>query len=456
LVEPKQAERVLKKKARAPQAKKKVERVVAPASVLEELLTTPTQMTETEVETDQAAELAVAPPLQRRSSGAKWLAAVTVICTVFGLALFSAPYALPWLRQHFPAYFASDGAVTISSEPAGALVTWEGRELGRTPLLKASLPGGSHVLELSLAGYKNRSIEVSVTVGSETELAAVSLEKVLGRIDITTDPAGIRFEAVSANGISISGVTPATLRDLALGDYRVTLHRLGWGDYQQTMTLAANEPVFVAHHYEGGTLKVTAAGARTTVTLDGTPVGAAPLELAVSAGKHSIAATLNGNQLDTTQIEVLVGQASAVNFAAPVPATTQQTLWAPGEGMTAATPTPTPAPTPKEEQAALFPTPTPQRPAAQRRLVTVKPRPKPSAEPTPTPSLEQRRQLLVAKEAQEQAKLTRTKEIIDQQIAATAGAAKEQWKYRLAKWQQDKAAMDAREAADKKALGGSK
>jgi hypothetical protein len=63
---------------------------------------------------------------------------------------------------------------------------------------------------------------------------------------------------------------------------------------------------------------------------------------------------------------------------------------------------------------------------------------------------------LVAKETQEQAKLTRTKAIIDQQIAATAGAAKEQWKYRLAKWQQDKAAADARKAADRQALGQSK
>jgi serine/threonine protein kinase len=452
-VEPKQAERVLKKKARAPQPKKKVERVVVPPSVLEEVVATPAQMTEMEVETDQSAELAVARP-PRRSSGAKWLVAVTVICTILGLALFSTPYALPWLRQHFPAYFASNGAVTISSEPVGALVTWEGRELGRTPLLKASLPGGSHVLELSLAGYKNRSIEVSVTVGSETEVAPVSLEEALGRIDITTEPAGIGFQVVSANGTSISGVTPATLRDLALGDYRVTLHRLGWGDYRQTMTLAANDPVLVTHHYEGGTLKVTADQAGTSISLDGTLLGAAPVELPVSAGNHTIVATINGTQLGAKQIEVVAGQASAVNLPAPPPPVAEVRIWAPGEGNAA--PTPTPAPTPKAEQATALPAPVMQKPVPQRRLVLAKPRLRPSPDPTPTPTLEQRRQQLVAKQAAQQAVLKRSKEVIDQQIAATTGSAKEAWKYRLAKWQADKAAADAREAEDRKALGESK
>ena len=148
------------------------------------------------------------------------------------------------------------------------------------------------------------------------------------------------------------------------------MHRLGWGDYQQTMVLTANDPVLVSHHYEGGTLKLTADQAGTSVTLDGTLLGDAPVELPVSTGNHTIVATIGGKAVDTKQIAVVTGQASEVNLAALAPATTQQTLWTPGEGMTAATPTPTPAPTPKEEQAALFPTPTPRRPAAQRRLVT--------------------------------------------------------------------------------------
>jgi hypothetical protein len=88
--------------------------------------------------------------------------------------------------------------------------------------------------------------------------------------------------------------------------------------------------------------------------------------------------------------------------------------------------------------------------------VLAKPRLRPSPDPTPTPTLEQRRQQLVAKQAAQQAVLKRSKEVIDQQIAATTGSAKEAWKYRLAKWQADKAAADAREAEDRKALGESK
>jgi serine/threonine protein kinase len=395
------------------------------------------------------------PSRARRSSVTKWLIAATLIFTVLGLGLFSVPYALPWLRQRFPQYFESSGFVSITSDPAGATVSWEGHDLGHTPLAKSSLPVGSHVLRVSAPGYKDHSVEVSVKAGSESELQPVSLEKALGSIEVTTDPPGISFQVVGPNGISISGQTPANLRDLGLGDYRVTLHRLGWGDYQEAMTVNANDPVLVSHHYEArGTLKVTADEAGTMIMLDGTSLGPAPQELPLGVGNHTIAATKNGNQAAAKQIEVIAGQASAIEFAAPPPPVAETTLWVPGEGNPAATPSPTPAPTPKAEQAALFPSPTPRRPATQRRLVAAKPRP--TAEPTPTPTLEQRRQLMAAKDAKEQATLKRTKEIIDQQIAATTGSVKEAWKYRLAKWQADKVATDAREAADKKALGDSK
>jgi serine/threonine protein kinase len=444
---------VVKKKARRALTKKKVEPVLTPAPVLEEVMGESQSSTGAEFELVRV-EKPLPPPPQRRLSAAKWLLAATVIFTLLGTALFQTPYTLPWLRQRFPQYFESNGSLTISSDPTGAMVVWEGRELGRTPLLKASLPGGSHVLALSLPGYKDRSVEVSVTSGAETEVQPVSLEKVLGRIDISTEPAGIEFQVVSSNGISISGVTPANLRDLGLGDYRVTLHRAGWADFQETMTLASSDPVLVMHQFEGGKLKITADRPDTTVMLDGNPLGTAPIVLDVSAGQHFVVATANGRS-ETKEIQVALGQTSELYLVAPAPPSAEATLWAPGEGTSAATPTPTPAPTPKDE-AALLPSPTPRKPAAQRRVAEVKPRPKPSAEPTPTPTLEQRRQQLVAQQTLEQATLKRQKQAIDQGIAATTGAEKEQWKYRLAKWQQDKAAADAREAADRKALGESK
>jgi serine/threonine protein kinase len=441
--------RVVKKKALS--SKKKLEAVLPAASVEQVIVSPP----DPRVETAREPENAEQEPLRRqRSSGTKWFVAATIIFTACGLALFSAPYALPWLRQHFPQYFVSEGSLTLLSDPVGAVVTWEGRELGRTPLVKATFPVGSHVLNLTSPGYKGRSVEVTIVAGGESEPEPVALEKALGRIDIATDPAGIRFEVVGANGISISGITPANLRDLSLGEYRVTLHRLGWGNYQQTIGLTANDPVLVSHHYEGGTLKVTAEPAGTTITLDGTLLGHAPVELPVSAGNHEILATVNGQELETKQVEVLTGQASAVNLAAPAPPVAEVRIWTPGEGTAAATPTP--SLTPKAEQAVALPTPVVRKPAPQRRFVQAKARPRPSAEPTPAPTLEQRRQQLVTKQAVEQAVLKRSKQVIDQQIAATTGSVKEAWKYRLAKWQADKAAADAREAADRKALGESK
>lgn len=103
------------------------------------------------------------------------------------------------------------------------------------------------------------------------------------------------------------------------------------------------------------------------------------------------------------------------------------------------------------------PTPTAPKPHALVMRRSVGPRSSPS--PTPTPNAEQRRQIkeqalkaLADEQLNDQNALKEQKKEIDQQIRTTTGAVREQWKYKLAKWQLTKAQADADEQTKKKAV----
>ncbi len=73
-----------------------------------------------------------------------------------------------------PAAPAANGLVELTSEPPGALVTWNGRRLGTTPL-KAELPPGEHTLLFSHEHYQTEAVVTEVGPPGTTSLRNVPL-----------------------------------------------------------------------------------------------------------------------------------------------------------------------------------------------------------------------------------------------------------------------------------------
>ncbi len=82
------------------------------------------------------------------------------------------PPAEPARPRTSPATAAGTGTVEILSEPAGALVLAEGRELGRTPLALPGLRPGAAQFLLRLAGHEEAALSARVVAGETTRIAA--------------------------------------------------------------------------------------------------------------------------------------------------------------------------------------------------------------------------------------------------------------------------------------------
>jgi formylglycine-generating enzyme required for sulfatase activity len=93
------------------------------------------------------------------------------------------PQALPVVRLA-----PSDGNLLLSSEPAGAAITVDGRWRGETPLDVYLAPGRPHSIRVSRVGYAPETLELELGAG-ETRQVSVTLGALLGELEVAALPA---------------------------------------------------------------------------------------------------------------------------------------------------------------------------------------------------------------------------------------------------------------------------
>ena len=169
------------------------------------------------------------------------------------------------------------GNVTLTSKPDGASVTWNGKEIGKTPLAAYPLPAGNYTLELSLPGYQTRSIDLEIIQGSLNDLGLIPLMREVGQLSLKSDPANLAVEVIDPLQKSSIGNTPMTLDNLPVGSYAVRIKRPGWPDYVRRVSVQPNAVTKVEHAFKGVnvTLKSDPPGA--TIFLGQTALGITPL-----------------------------------------------------------------------------------------------------------------------------------------------------------------------------------
>jgi hypothetical protein len=134
---------------------------------------------------------------------------------------------------------ADTGTLTVNSNPGGAQLLVDGKLAGVTPTT-LTLPPGIHSLTLRGSGAEPRTMNVTVSAGTEVsqyiELprAEVRGETTSGRLQVRTDPAGA---LVTVDSIP-RGASPVTIGNLAPGDHSVVVSANG-NSVQQSVTVDA-------------------------------------------------------------------------------------------------------------------------------------------------------------------------------------------------------------------------
>jgi hypothetical protein len=228
------------------------------------------------------------------------------------------------------------GSLSISTTPSGATVYVDGIYQGTTPLTIPQLAPGSHTVRLTLTGYSDYSVPVTITAGQNPlniQLTQSQVPSTTGSLAVSSTPSGA---SITVDSVA-KGTTPNTIPDLSAGTHTVKMTKSGYVDFSGTVTVIAGktQPLNVnlvsgsqpgpspigstptPTPYQpvgGGSIIVTSNPSGANVYLDGLSSGTTPLTIPnVKPGTHTILLTMQGYSDTSKTVEVTAGSQNQVS-----------------------------------------------------------------------------------------------------------------------------------------------
>jgi hypothetical protein len=134
------------------------------------------------------------------------------------------------------------GKLNVRSHPPRALIALDGVPLGKvTPQCLGQVPAGTHVLDLTLAGFRPWNGTVAVEEGRSRDLL-VTLRRLpaqeAGRARIESEPAGA---TITLDGVAFEQPSPADVDGLPPGTFLVELAAPGRRPWRGQLTVLSGE-----------------------------------------------------------------------------------------------------------------------------------------------------------------------------------------------------------------------
>lgn len=203
-------------------------------------------------------------------------------------------------------------ALAITSEPPGAKVVVDGKELGKTPFIGV-VPTGEHVLELKLDQRRPAQAQIMMPEDRDLDLR-FTLEKAEVQhtpiIAISSDPASADVFVDDAP----VGKSPY-LDELKAGSHKIKVTAPGFQPYEKKLVMPETSDMeltlaLVPVPPPPGPSKVliNAEPGDVEVSIDGKPAGKVPVNVELPAGAHVATAKKDGFRATEERFAVVQGQ----------------------------------------------------------------------------------------------------------------------------------------------------
>ncbi|HEY3898887.1 MAG TPA: bifunctional serine/threonine-protein kinase/formylglycine-generating enzyme family protein [Chthoniobacter sp.] len=201
----------------------------------------------------------------------------------------------------------SYGSVLIETDPPAAHVILNKKvdrgpgDMRPSPAQFERLPVGKYSAHIMLAGYEPTDMAFEINADEQSHPKLLHLKRAYGALQINCASAGATFELRDKEKVMEKGTTPATLREVPVGNYQlVWLHDTR--SRIEPIQVEQNETLTKDFEFALGVIDVTSDPPGATISVDGEPVGSAvpagggspPLELKVAEGQHDVSAQYRG------------------------------------------------------------------------------------------------------------------------------------------------------------------
>ncbi len=176
-------------------------------------------------------------------------------------------------------------SVMITSEPKGAFISMDGKQIGETPLIIHGQAIGKHAAQISMGGYVTQEISWTIE-DARPQLVSVKLSSNMGSLSFSSEPPGA---AVSIDGKYL-GKTPCSGK-FEQGEHAVKIEKPDYTVFEQKVTLARDEEKTVEAVLAllPGGLKITSNPTDAECSVNGKPTRNTPVELSnIPPGQYEI------------------------------------------------------------------------------------------------------------------------------------------------------------------------
>jgi serine/threonine protein kinase len=179
------------------------------------------------------------------------------------------------------------GQLTVSSNPAGVQITFDGSPLCVTPCTLTGIAPGQHTILASKSGYGSENRSLVLAAGASSTIS-VNLSPQTAKLSVASTPAGA---TILVDGQDTGKLSPAQFILNRAGAHTVVLRRYGYLEETSTVNAEAGQTANVNHVLKplGNTDEIRAAGGHFKKVFGGSD--------AASMGIVSIKTTPKGAQI---------------------------------------------------------------------------------------------------------------------------------------------------------------
>ncbi len=194
-----------------------------------------------------------------------------------------------------------------------ALVSIDGKQVGRTPLSEISLQPGTRQLSIAADNYQTQPVEIEVTGCGKSQEINLALVPAWAEISLHSEPSGA---AILVDGQAF-GATPSTIR-LMGGDHDIELRADRYKPWRSRLTVTANQPETldtIKLQPADGRLEVRTEPSGANVLLGGAFAGQTPLQLPLAADEtHLVQISRAGYENVVRKVKLNSGESKSLEF----------------------------------------------------------------------------------------------------------------------------------------------
>lgn len=141
------------------------------------------------------------------------------------------------MKSHAVAAAPAPGQLTVSSNPAGAQITFDGSPLCVAPCTLTGIAPGQHTILASKSGYGSENRNLVLAAGANSTIS-ISLGAQTAKLSVASSPAGA---VILVDGQDTGKLSPAQFILNRPGAHTVVLRRAGYLDETSTVNADAGQ-----------------------------------------------------------------------------------------------------------------------------------------------------------------------------------------------------------------------